>query len=460
MTVLSKQQSELRNPRCAPHALARKLPVALLAAALALSVPSLPAADWPEWRGAGRRGVWTETGILDRFPAGGLELSWRMPIGAGYAGPAVADGRVFVTEFVSRQGRRGVERVVCLDEQTGKVHWKHEWPVDYAGLQYDVGPRATPTVDGDRVYVLGALGHLFCLNAQTGEVLWTKNYREDYNATLPTWGMVGAPLVDGGQLICLVGGDPDAKVVSFDKMTGEELWRSLSSDVEPGYIAPVILEAGGTRQLILWHPAALTALDPKTGKVYWDHPFKIGYGLTVATPVWDTNRLLVSAFYNGSRMFRLDSQKPAADLVWRGMSDSEIETDGLHSLVTTPVLDGDYLYGIGSYGQLRCLDARTGKRVWETMEVTLENARWASAQIVRHGDRYFINNDRGDLILARLTPKGYEEIDRTRLIEPTSPTQRRRELNAVHWSHPAYANRHILTRNDKEIVRYSLAKQE
>lgn len=451
------QGNGVRNRRCFRGPLARLFVIALLGAA---GVTLLPAADWPQWRGEGRRGVWAETGILEKFPADGLKLSWRMPVGAGYAGPAVANGRVFVTEFVSDQGRRGVERAVCLDEQTGKVLWKHEWPVDYAGLQYDVGPRATPTVDGDRVYVLGALGHLFCLKAETGEVVWKKDYRTDYNAALPTWGMVGAPLVDANQLICLVGGDPNAKVVSFDKMTGQELWRSLSSDVEPGYNPPVIVEAGGARQLIVWHPAALASLDPKTGKVYWDHPFKIGFGLTVATPVWDSSRLIVSAFYNGSRMLRLDSEKPAAELIWRGMSDSEIETDGLHSLVTTPVLDGDYIYGVGSYGQFRCLDARTGKRVWETMDVTLENARWASAQIVRHGDRYFINNDRGDLIIARLSPKGYEEIDRTKLIEPTSPTQRRRELNAVHWSHPAYANRHILTRNDKEIVRYSLAKPE
>lgn len=432
---------------------------ASLAAALLAS--QLSAADWPEWRGAGRRGVWTEDGILDTFPEGGLKLSWRTPLGGGYAGPAVSNGRVFVTEFVAdAEGgrRRGVERAVCLDENTGKVLWKREWPADYAGLQYDVGPRATPTVDGDRVYVLGAVGNLLCLKAETGEDLWRKDYRKDYNAQLPTWGMVGAPLVDGDQLICLVGGEPNAKVVSFDKMTGKELWRAISSDVEPGYNPPVIVEAGGTRQVIIWHPAAITSLDPNTGKVYWEVPFKVNLGMSVATPVWDANRLLVSAFYNGSRMLRLDSLRPAAELIWRGMSDSEIDTDGLHAVVTTPVIDGDYIYGVCSYGQFRCLDARTGKRIWETMDVTIENERWASAQIVKHHDRYFINNDRGELIIAKLSPKGYEEIDRTKLIEPTTAVSRRRALGAVHWSHPAYANRHILTRNDREIVRYSLAE--
>ena len=154
-----------------------------------------------------------------------------------------------------------------------------------------------------------------------------------------------------------------------------------------------------------------------------------------------------------------EPSRPSADLIWRGNSDSEIETDGLHSLVTTPVIDGDYVYGIGSYGHLRCLDARSGKRVWESLDLTEENARWASGQIVRHGDRYFINNDRGDLIIAKLSPEGYEQVDRLNIMKPTNPSRRRRELGSVHWTHPAYANRHMIIRNDEEVVRFSLAAE-
>jgi outer membrane protein assembly factor BamB len=175
--------------------------------------------------------------------------------------------------------------------------------------------------------------------------------------------------------------------------------------------------------------------------------------------VFSKHGLLVSSFYNGSRMYRLDPDKPTAELIWKGNSDSEIETDGLHSLVTTPVVDGDYIYGIGSYGHLRCLDAKTGKRVWESLDLTQENERWASGQIVRQGDRYFINNDRGELIIAKLSPKGYQEIDRVKVMKPTNPSQRRRALGSVHWTHPAYANRHMIIRNDEEIVRYSLEAQ-
>ncbi len=418
----------------------------------------LMAEDWPQWRGRDRLGVWTETGILERFPDDGPERSWSRPIANGYAGPAVAGGRVFATDYRATAGRKGTERVLCLREQTGELLWEKAWPANYAGLQYNLGPRATPTVDGDRVYVLGAMGDLFCLRVEDGSEVWHRNYPADYAAELPTWGFVGAPLVDGPRLVALVGGAPDAKVVAFDKMTGEEIWRAIASTSEPGYDPPIIIEEGGVRQLIIWHPAAVTSLDAETGRVFWEEPFRIQAGLTVATPVLSRHGLLVSSFYNGSRMYRLLPDGPSAELVWKGNSDSEIETDGLHSLVTTPVVDGDHIYGIGSYGHLRCLDARTGERVWETLDLTREDARWASGQIVRNADRYFINNDRGELIIARFTPEGYQEIDRVTLMRPTNPLRRRREFGAVHWTHPAYANRHMIIRNDEEIVRYSLER--
>ena len=433
--------------------------ITLIALAALAGAWSLRAEDWPEWRGKGRGGVWRETGIVDTFPADGLKLKWRTPIGGGYAGPAVSNGLVFVTDFSETGPRRGIERALCLNEGTGKIVWTREWPVDYAGLDYAYGPRATPTVDGDRVYVLGMRGMLLCLNTRTGKVIWKKDYVQDYGIEVPVWGMVGAPLVDGNRLICLVGGEPDAKVVAFDKRTGKELWRAIRSDSEPGYNPPILIEAGGKRQVIIWHPKAVTSLDPGTGKVYWEHPFKIKSGLTIATPVFSRNRLLVSAFYNGSHLLKLHANRPAAELVWKGKSASEVSSDGLHSLIATPVMQGDYIYGIGSYGQFRCLDARTGERVWETQEVTREKARWAAGLIVRHEDRYFINNDRGELILAKLSPEGYQEISRTQLIKPTTRVGTRRELGLVNWSHPAYANRHLIIRNDEEIRRYSLAKE-
>jgi hypothetical protein len=185
-------------------------------------------------------------------------------------------------------------------------------------------------------------------------------------------------------------------------------------------------------------------------------PFDVDLGSTVATPVLAGNTLLVSAFFNGSVLLELERATPRAREVWRVAGSSEIDSDGLHALITTPVIDGDVFYGVGSYGEMRGLALRTGRRLWESLDPVGEKARWAAAFIVRHGDRYVINNDRGELILANLTPGGYQEIDRTPLIEPTSPASRR-ELGAVNWSHPAYANRHVVARNDREIVRADLS---
>ena len=431
----------------------------ILLSIFTLSSAHLYADDWPEWRGKGRLGVWNESGILDEFPKGGLAVEWRTPIGGGYAGPAVADGRVFVTDFTRALNTKGSERILCLDEKTGRILWTRQWDADYIGLMqtYAGGPRATPTVDRDRVYVVGAKGALVCLNVKTGEVVWKHDYVKDYDTQMPVWGMTGAPLVDGDRLIALVGGASNAKVMEFDKRTGKEIWRALSSDhEEPGYCQPIIFEAAGTRQLIIWHPAAVASLDPATGKVNWQQPFKIHAGMTLATPVMHDSRLLVTSFYNGSML--LDLSKLQATKIWQGKSDSEINTDGLHSVVSTPVFDGDYIYGVCSYGQFRCLRAKTGERVWETLDVTGEKARWAAAFIVRHGDRFFINNDRGDLIIAKLSPEGYHEISRTKLIAPTTNPGNRRQLSAVNWSQPAYANKHIIARNDQEIISASLAK--
>ena len=270
--------------------------------------------------------------------------------------------------------------------------------------------------------------------------------------------MTGAPLVEGDLLICLAGGEPDGKVIAFDKHTGEEVWRALSSDWEPGYNSPIVFDVGGTRQLIIWHPRAIASLDPQSGEKYWEEPFEVHQGVTIATPVWSGQHLLVSSFFNGSRMLRLNLDRPAASVIWGSENSNEVDTDKLHAMLGTPVIQGDYLYGIDSYGGLRCLDVQTGARIWESQAITREHSRQASAFFVRQRDRYFINNDRGELIIARFTPEGLEVISRTHLLEPTYPVPRRRELGTVLWSYPAYANRHVVMRNSREIVRASLAE--
>ena len=439
-----------------------KLTAALAGVAIVVGAAGTAAAeDWPEFRGAGRRGVWLESGILETFPAEGLKARWRTPVKRGYAGPAVADGRVFVTDYEPTDGMRGTERALALDEATGEVLWVQEWAADYAGIQWEIGPGATPTVDGDRVYVLGRDGVLSAFKTDTGEVLWRKSYSEDYGVDRMRWGFdwgfASAPLVDDERLICFVGGPPDARVVALDKMTGEEIWRSLPAEADLGVAQPIIIEAGGARQLIVWDPEEVASLDPVTGDVYWRQDYTVGGAMTVAVPVQVGSQLFFSTFYDGPMMLTLNQDRPDATIAWKGSSNSEIRTEGLHAVLATPIIDGGYIYGICSYGQLRCLDANTGERIWETQEATVERRRWVSGFMVKNGDRIFMNNDRGELIIARLSPSGYQEISRTALIAPTSPPGNRRELRNVSWVHPAYANRHIYMRNDEEIVAFSLA---
>ena len=439
-----------------------KLTAALAGVAIVLGAAGIATAeDWPEFRGAGRRGVWLESGIVETFPAEGLKALWRTPVKRGYAGPAVADGRVFVTDYEPTDGMRGTERALALDEATGEVLWVQEWDADYAGIQWEIGPGATPTVDGDRVYVLGRDGVLSAFQTDTGEILWRKSYSEDYGVDRMRWGFdwgfASAPLVDDERLICFVGGPPDARVVALDKMTGEEIWRSLPAEADLGVAQPIIIEAGGARQLIVWDPEEVASLDPVTGEVYWRQPYVVGGAMTVAVPVQVGSQLFFSTFYDGPMMLTLNQDRPDATIAWKGSSNSEIRTEGLHAVLATPIIDGGYIYGICSYGQLRCLDASTGERIWETQEATVERRRWVSGFMVKNGNRIFMNNDRGELIIARLHPTGYEEISRTPLIAPTSPPGNRRELRNVSWVHPAYANRHIYMRNDEEIVAFSLA---
>ncbi len=446
--------------------LASRLVSAPLTLLLLITPQALHADDWPQWRGAERRGVWHEDGILDRFPDDGLRFAWRAPVGPGYGGPAVAAGRVFVTDFERLPGNRGRERLLVLDEQTGRKLWEHAWESDMAGLQpeYANGPRATPTVDGDRVHVLGSAGHLAALAVDDGRVLWQRDLAAEYGAPVQPWGFVGAPLVHGQQLITLVGGEPNAMVVAFDRGTGEELWRSMEVQNEPGYNSPVIYELGGRPHLIIWHPKAIAGLDPDGGEVLWQFPCEVQYGQTIATAIQAGDQLLVSSASHGSTLIEVAAAvaggSPRARIVWQGSSSSKTDVDGLHAFNATPAFDGDMIYGVGGLGALRAIDRATGKEVWATFEPS-EDARIATAFLVRNKDRYFISNDRGELILARLSRGGYHELDRTSIIEPTTQSRRiRRELGKLVWVHPAYANGHIVHRNDREIVRASLLAVE
>lgn len=425
----------------------------LFAATLGLCGPLK--AQWPQWMGPQRDGVWEDSGVGSKFPQGGLAEIWSTAIGSGYAGPALADGHLYVMDWrpdadaKDPQGSPGHERLLCLDAESGKVLWEQSWPAFYT-IDYPSGPRATPTVHGGHVYVLGAEGRLACYGTEDGAQKWARELKKDYACSAPTWGFSGHPLVHGDSLICLVGGE--ATSVAFDLQTGREKWRALSSR-QAGYSPPTLVRAGGKPVLIQWHGEAINALDPSDGQVLWSVPRETRFGVSMAAPVAHRDRLLISAFWWGCKMFDLDSPQSPPEVLWETERESDTRTTHLNALMCTPVAVDDHFYGVCSYGQLRCLEWGSGRRLWETFAATTGEGelRWGTAfltRLGRTGNRFILFNEKGELILADLTPQGYQEKDRANVIEPDNTLCGR----PVVWSHPAYGNGRAFIRNDSRVI--------
>ena len=435
---------------------------------LSLLSPAARADDWPQWFGPQRDGVWREQGIVEKFPAGGPKPLWRRPVGAGYSAPAVAGGRVYLTDRQLRQGAQnprnpferrkipGVERVLCLSAKDGGVLWRDEYECAYT-VSYAAGPRATPLVADGKVYTVGAEGDVRCHDAQSGKLAWKATLGPGDGSATPIWGFSASPLVEGNLLVCI--GDAENVVVAFDKNTGNVAWKALKAR-EPGYCPPVVYEHAGKRQLIVWHPQALVSLDPQTGKENWSQPFEAENGLSIAMPQKLGDKLFVSSNYEGSKMFKLGPDGKAASLWKRGGKGRGEEHRTLYALMCTPFLRGDHVYGVSRDGALLCLSAADGTIVWQDYAATTgEPINWGNGFLIAHGDpkadvqRFFIFNEKGDLVIADLSPKGYREVSRAHLIDPVNTDAQR----PVVWSYPAFADQCVFVRNDQELICYSLA---
>lgn len=418
--------------------------------------------DWPRWFGPHNDDSWREDGLLETFPEAGPKILWRKEVNPGYAGASVVGDRVYLMDFLRRnrlegEDKRttfGTERVLCLDAVTGDIVWKHEYSVGYR-VSYPEGPRTTPTVDGDRVYALGTMGHLLCFDARTGDVVWSKNLQIIYNCKQPVWGFAIHPIVDGDRLICAVGGEGSA-LVALNKSDGSEIWRSLTVK-EIGYAPPVFVHENKQRQLVFWHDTAIVGVSPETGSKLWSVEFPIGKepnpqqpATPIATPRVIGSKLLVSSFFDGSILLDISAEPAAAKTLWVSKSDDKEHKDGMNSLMTTPVVDGEHFYGVsGDTGEFRCLTLSDYKLVWRDLRlIEGKQALFGTAFFIRNGDRYFVWNDQGELIIASLTPEKYEEIDRAKILEPTFGARGRK----VTWSHPAFSNGKMYVRNFKEIV--------
>ena len=400
------------------------------------------AEDWPRWRGPRGDGSWNAPPLPAKWPSTGLRTVWKQPIGGGYAGISVVDGRLYTMDCEEPMtpkpaGRSaddpqpdGIERVVCIDAATGKPLWSHRYPVRYGNLGgYANGPRATPTIHDGRVYTLGAVGHLICFAAATGKILWQHDLVQEFSAKVPLWGFAGSPVIDGNQVIVHAGANPDGCFMAFDRLTGKERWRAIGDPA--GYCTPVLIDAPSGPQLIGWTPEHIHGIDPRDGKPLWKLPYKITYGVSIATPIYHENLLFVTGYWHGSKAIRLGKEPTAMELAWE---------DGkrLRGLMAQPLYRNGYVYTIDKDYGLTCFELKTGRKVWDDDNEMTPRGRnpYASFVWLNDTDRILSLNAAGELILARLTPEKYHEESRTRV------------LNGKVWGHPAFADRFLFAKAD------------
>jgi outer membrane protein assembly factor BamB len=398
-----------------------------LALLLGVSLPG-QAADWPQWRGAGRDNLWPEKGLPAKLPDK-LAPRWKRPLGGGYGGISVSAGRAYVMDRL--QAPRELERVVCWEAKSGKKLWSHDYPVRYGRLDYGNGPRCTPTVAGGKVYALGALGHLHCLDAKSGKVLWSKDTVKEFKGRVPQWGHACSPLIDGKRLIVQVGGRPGACLVALDVGSGKEVWRSL--DDRPGYSSPVIVDTGKWRQLVYFTPQHVVGLEPATGKPLWRVPFEgISYDVSIADVVFADGVLLASNYWSGSKAIRLDERGLAPKVVWEGKAP-------LSLLMSTPLVKGKHVYALDRSRGLKCIEMRTGKVLWEGEHVTPRGRNPHASLAWVGGERALVLNTPGELLLVELTPRGLKKLGKAALVGQT-------------WAHPGFGDGCVFARTDEEIV--------
>jgi outer membrane protein assembly factor BamB len=371
-----------------------------------------------------------------------LKIRWRHPVGGGWSSPVVAQGRVFVFDVELAQPSSR-ERVHCFEEKTGKVLWVYAYKENYSEWTFvperGAGPTATPIVEQQRIYVVGANGYAHCLDVKTGTVIWEKHLGREYQVA--EMSCRPSPLIEGSLLIVFTGAKPGAAVLALDKQTGKEVWKALDDSVSNS--SPVVITAVGRRQLIVWSNNSLASLDPASGRIYWREILITSGNDSTATPVFQGNRLLVSGL-----MLELTGDPPAASFRW---PENRVPTRRILSNTSSPLLMGEHIFSARSSGELVCLEAATGKQIWSTNSVTAKK-NGASIHITPQGGAFFLFTDEGNLIRAQLSPAGYREIGRSHLIDPTWPFEAAKFVYAP----PAFANRHVFARSEAEVVCASL----
>jgi outer membrane protein assembly factor BamB len=402
-----------------------------LAAILLLPAAMLMAADWPQFLGPNRDGVYAGDDIGAKFPAGGPEVVWERKAGAGFSNPVVANGRLIL--FHRQSGKEIVE---ALDAATGKPVWKFEYPTSYRDdFGFDEGPRAAPVVSGGQVYTFGAEGMLHCLQFAGGGKIWSLDTHREFGVGKGFFGAAGSPLVDGQRIFLNAGGKGGAGIVALDKDTGRVLWKATSD--EASYSSPIIATFGGKPHLLAFTRAGLVGADPASGEIRFQFPWRARMQASVnaATPLVIDDLIFLSASYGtGAVVLRVNGAQ--LEKLWSG-------DDSLSNHYSTSVYHDGHLYGYHGrqeYGQsFRAVELRTGKVLWS-------EDGFGAGTVTRAGDRLLLMRESGELVMIRATPERFEVLSRAKI------------LPATVRAYPALANGLFYARNEDKLVCVNLSQ--
>ncbi len=376
-----------------------------------------PGADWPRFLGPNFDNVSAEKGLAFPLPKAGLPKVWECPLGPGYAGPAVAAGRLFHFDRFDNACRL-TARVAA----TGQLLWKYEYPTTYEDRYgYDAGPRAGPVVDGDRVYAFGPDGMLVCVTAADGKEVWTADTGAKYGVQQNFFGVGSAPVVDGDLLLVAVGGSPKGPrpfdqrmikpngsgMVAFDKLTGAVKWAAL--DELASYSSPILATLGGKKLGLYYARGGLVGFDPRTGKQAFHYPWraKIEESAVAANPVVVGDRVLLTECYGpGAALLDLKGGTPKE--VWTD-ADKDAADKALMCHWNTPVHVGGFVYGSSGRhtpdADLRCVELATGDVKWSERRTTRCSLLLADGHLVSLSEN-------GEVRLIKPNPAKYEEVSR------------------------------------------------
>lgn len=380
---------------------------------------------WTNFRGPKRDGKYDEASVTTSWPASGLPVLWKQPVGVGHASFVVADGKAYTIEQ-----RRNQEVVAAYDINNGRELWTQKWSAEYTDSTGD-GPRATPTWDQGRIYALGATGELRCLDANNGSVIWGKNILTENQAGNLQWAQSASPLIVDDKVVVLPGGTNGKSVVAYNKMTGAPVWKALNDT--QAYVSPMLVELAGRRQIVVVSSNRVVGLAPENGKLLWSYPWETDMGINVSQPiVVDRNRFFISSGYGkGAALVELKGSGDGftASTIW--------ENKNMKNKFNSSVLHNGYIYGLDE-GILVCLDVNTGERKWK-------DGRYGYGQIILAGNHLIVTSDKGEVALVKASPDGYTEVARFEALKGQT------------WNYPAIASGRLLVRNSNEMAAYDIS---